>query len=395
MRRLFLLLLILILLQGQALARRPAPRGDQAAKPQDKKESAVQEPELCKAYLVMEPKTGKILEAHEAHLRWPPASVTKLMLSLIVMEKLQRGELSLQDKITVSREASRMGGSQVYLKEGEVFTLEDLMKATMVASGNDAAYAIAEHIAGSAEAFVGLMNERAKALGMNDSEFHSVHGLPPSAGQTDDLSSCYDLALLGKALIAYPTFLAWTSTKTDTFRDGTLVMNNHNKLLFRMAAVDGLKTGYHAKSGFNVAVSAKKGDLRLIVVVMGSPSARVRDRIAEEKLRKYLNSYEVVHAIRKGEIMDKEIALPEGVEMRIKGVAAEDFSYPLPVGKKGQIKREIKVPDAIEGGITQGQHLGEAMIFLDKEPIGKVAIVSPRDIPRAGFFTRLFRKLGF
>jgi len=225
-----------------------------------------------KAYIVMEGSIGKILEGENTHLKWPPASITKLMLAYIVMEKLSKGEVQLTDKITISKNAARIGGSQVFLKEGEAFTLEELMKATMVASANDAAYAIGEFLAGSSEEFISLMNEKAKTLNMVDTEYHSVHGLPPSKGEQEDLTSCNDLATLARELLKYPKLLEWTSIKSDSFRDGKFILNNTNKLLIKMPAVDGLKTGYYRKSGYNIVVTAKKGDLRFIVVVMGTDS---------------------------------------------------------------------------------------------------------------------------
>ena len=232
MRRWFIVFLILLFCVGVTDAQ-PAKkvRGDQRAS--QVKASSTKE-ELFKSYIVMEAITGKVIEGENIHLKRSPASVVKLMVALVVIEKVAKGEVKLTDQITVSREASKIGGSQVYLKEGEVFSLEDLMKATLIASGNDAAYAIAEHIAGSKDEFVKLMNEKAKSLNMADSEFHSVHGLPPSKGQEADLSSSSDLAMLGRELLKYPKIIEWTSIKSETFRGGKFIMNNHNKLLTRM-----------------------------------------------------------------------------------------------------------------------------------------------------------------
>jgi D-alanyl-D-alanine carboxypeptidase (penicillin-binding protein 5/6) len=354
----------------------------------------VEKQEPCKAYIVVEATTGEVLEGREIHLRWPPASMTKLMLAAIVLERVAGGELHLSDKITVSREASKMGGSQVYLKEGETFTLDELMKATMVASANDAAYAIGEHIAGSEEAFVALMNEKAKALKMDDTEFHSLHGLPPSKGDRPDLSSCSDLAVLARELVTkYPKILEWTSIQNDRFRDGTFVLNNHNKLLGKMAGLDGLKTGYYAEAGYNVVATAKKDGLRLIAVVMGSPTHEMRDRLALEKFKTYFASYEMVNIVRKGEVVDKEILLPDGETPRIKAVAGEGFSYPLPRGKKGTITKEVNLPEKIEGEVKKGQVLGHMVIKSGNEEIGKVSVVSPIHVPKAGLRLKIMRFL--
>jgi D-alanyl-D-alanine carboxypeptidase (penicillin-binding protein 5/6) len=396
MKRWFLVFLALAFLCSSAHARQTSQKRARAEKraPQAKKIDTQQE-EPYKAYIVVEGTTGKVLEGENADLKWPPASMTKLMLASVVLEKVKRGDVHLTDKITVSREASKMGGSQVYLKEGEVFTLGELMKATLVASGNDSAYAVAEFIAGNAEAFVQMMNERAKSLNMVNTEFHSVHGLPPSEGQQEDLTSCGDLALLARSLLQYPELLAWTSIQTESFRDGTFVMTNHNKLLGRMPSmVDGLKTGYYRRAGYNVTVSAKKEGLRLIVVVMGSPTARTRDRLAEEKLKKYFSQYAMVTVVNQGDLIDQEISLPGGKHKTLKGIAGAAFAYPVPQAKKKAIQKEIILPEKIEGEVKQGQKLGEILIRLDKEVLGKVDIVSPEHVPEAGFFTKMFRKLG-
>jgi D-alanyl-D-alanine carboxypeptidase (penicillin-binding protein 5/6) len=316
------------------------------------------------------------------------------MVALVVMEKVAKGEVKLTDQITVSREASKIGGSQVYLKEGETFSLEELMKATLIASGNDAAYTIAEHIAGSKDEFVKLMNEKAKALNMVDSEFHSVHGLPPSKGQEADLSSSSDLAMLGRELLKYPKIIEWTSIKSEPFRDGKFIMNNHNKLLTKMGGVDGLKTGFYQETGFNVVATAQKNGLRFIVVVLGSPKAKLRDDVAVEKFKKAFSQYKMVNVVKQGEVIDKDVILDDGKYRKIKGVAGTNFLYPVPNDKKGTVQKEISTPASIKGEIREGQKLGELIIKYDNEQIGKVDIVSPVYVPKANLFTRLVRKIG-
>jgi D-alanyl-D-alanine carboxypeptidase (penicillin-binding protein 5/6) len=396
MKRWILLALMILVWSNLAYGKSVTPKRVHPPKKPSPAETAVDKQEPCKAYIVVEATTGKVLEGRDVHLRWPPASITKLMLSAVVLERVARGDLKLSDKITVSRDASKMGGSQVFLKAGEIFTLEELMKATMVASANDAAYAIGEHLAGSKEKFVALMNEKAKALKMDDTEFHSLHGLPPSKGDQPDLSSCSDLAVLARELISkYPKVLEWTSIQTDRFRDGTFVLNNHNKLLGKMPGLDGLKTGYYVEAGYNVVATAKKDDLRLIVVVMGSPTHEMRDRFAMEKLKTYFASYEMVNIVRKGEVVDKEILLPGGKTPRIKAVVAEGFSYPMLRDKKGSIAKEANLPEKIEGEIKKGQIVGHMVIKSGNEEIGRVNIVSPIDVPKAGLRVRILRFFGF
>lgn len=240
------------------------------------------------AYAVADAADGKFLEGLNVNHRWPQASLTKLMLALVVMDQLERGELRLDARVTVSKKAEGMGGSQVFLKAGETFTLDELMQAALVESANDAAYAVAEHAAGSSDEFVKRMNRKAQALGMLDTEFHCVHGLPPAQGGADNLTTCNDMIRLARAALAHPQIIKWTSIEQTTFRNGTLLIHNKNKLVGRLPGVDGLKTGYTRRAGFNIVATGKNGSQRLIVVVLGSPESRIRDGFVMEKLREHL-----------------------------------------------------------------------------------------------------------
>jgi D-alanyl-D-alanine carboxypeptidase (penicillin-binding protein 5/6) len=240
------------------------------------------------AYAVADAADGQILEGLNVNERWPQASLTKLMLAVVVMGKIERGLLQLGDRVTVSRKAEGMGGSQVFLKTGETFTIDELMRAALVESANDAAYAVAEHAAGSSDDFVKLMNAKARALGMLDTEFHCVHGLPPAKGGADNISTCSDMIRLAREALQHPQILEWTSIEQTTFRSGTLAISNKNKLVGRVPGVDGLKTGYTRRAGFNIVATAKTGDRRLIVVVLGSPESRIRNEFATDKFREHL-----------------------------------------------------------------------------------------------------------
>ena len=245
---------------------------------------------------------------------------------------------------------------------------------------------MAEHLAGTKDAFIKLMNEKAKALNMVDTEFHSVHGLPPSKGEPEDQSSCSDLAILARELVRYPKLLEWTSIKTEGFRNGQLIMNNHNKLLFRLPGVDGLKTGYYRETGFNVVATALKNDLRFIVVVLGSPKARTRDEVALEKFKKAFAQYKTMNVVKKGEVIDKEVTLTEAKIGKIKGVAGADFLFPVPNDQKETFKKEPVLAEKIKGEIKQGQKLGELVIKLDNQVVGKVDVVSPVIRSQSQFF---------
>lgn len=392
----FIVIIGILLIAPAAYGAKPKQVKPKAAKPAASSPARKQAPpdDSCKAFAVMEVSTGKILESENLNTRLAPASITKLMVADIIMDKLSRNEIKLTDTVTVSSQASKIGGSQVYLKAGEVFTLEEMMKAMMIASANDAAYAIAEHVGGSREEFVALMNERAKVLSMNESEFHSPHGLPPSAGEKEDLVSCNDLLILAKDLLKYPKLLEWTGSKSDTFRNGTFGLTNTNKLLTHMSEVDGLKTGFYREAGFSIVATAKRGDLRFIAVVMGCPTNKGRDKLAAQKLKTYFSQFKPVQIVKKGDIIDKEIILEDGKFRKIKGTAATDFSYAVQVSKKGDVKKEYVIPAKVPGEIKEGQKLGEILIKVDNQPVGKVDIVSPVYVPKANLFTRLIRKMG-
>ncbi len=241
--------------------------------------------------IVIDAATGNVLFEDNADAKSYPASVTKLMVLLVILEAVDSRHLSLDDAVTVTAEASKIGGSQVYLKENEVFPVDELLYALIVQSANDVAAALAIHYAGSKEAFVDLMNRRAQELGMKDTVFHSVHGLPPSKGQLPDVSTPRDIAKLCRELIKRPAVLKYTSTKERPFRSDApepFVMRSHNHLLGNIEGCDGLKTGYYSAAGFSIAATAQKKDQRAIAVVMGSMDRKVRDAKTKEILTKGL-----------------------------------------------------------------------------------------------------------
>jgi len=235
--------------------------------------------------------TGKVLFEDQADARGYPASVLKLMDLLIILEKIERKQLSLQDPVLVSAKASHTGGSRVWLKEKETFTLDEMLYALMVQSANDAAVALAEKVAGTSDAFVDLMNRKAKELGMNNSVFHSVHGLPPGRGQEHDVTTARDLSVLCRELLLkHPDTLRYTSTRERPFRanvpNKTVIMGTHNHLLGHVEGCDGLKTGYLAQAGFSIAVSASRHGQRIITLVLDSTDLQTRDAKAKELVAK-------------------------------------------------------------------------------------------------------------
>lgn len=211
-----------------------------------------------------------------------PASVLKLMDMYVILDLVQQRKINLTDVVTTSAEASNMGGSQVYLKEGEQFTIDDLLYALMIQSANDAAVALAEHIAGSRETFVAMMNAKARELGMKNTTFHSVHGLPPAEGQLPDVTTARDLAILCQAIVKIPQALAYTSVAERGFRNDTFTMQTHNGLLKRVRGCDGLKTGYFRVAGYSIAATAQRDGRRVIAIVLGSLTKQTRDSHAAQ-----------------------------------------------------------------------------------------------------------------
>jgi len=241
--------------------------------------------------IVVDAATSMVLFEDNADARAYPASITKLMVLLVILEAVESGRLTLDEPVTVTSKSSTIGGSQVYLKDNEVFTVDELLYALMVQSANDAATALAIHYLGSKAAFVDLMNKRAHEIGMKDTVFYSVHGLPPGRGQLPDVSTPRDIAKLCRQLLNNPDVLRYTSTKRRAFRtdaEEPFLMENHNRLLGELEGCDGLKTGFFWAAGFSIAATAREKGQRVIAVVLGARSERVRDMKAKEMLTKGL-----------------------------------------------------------------------------------------------------------
>ena len=281
---------LLFPLVGKGAEKKPGAATAQTSKAKSSSRSAISKDPYLGA-IVVDAVSGKVLVEDGADIKGYPASMLKLMDLLIVLEKLQQGQLSLQDQVVASAKASKVGGSQVWLAEHESFTLEDMLYALMVHSANDVAVAISEKVAGSTESFVQLMNEKAKQLGMNSTVFNSVHGLPPAAGQQHDVTTARDFSILCREIVMkHPEALTYTSTRTRPFRPGvpgkTVVMQNHNHLVGTLDGCDGLKTGYIYAGGFCIAVTAQRDSRRVIAVVLGSVDRKVRDKKASELVAK-------------------------------------------------------------------------------------------------------------
>jgi serine-type D-Ala-D-Ala carboxypeptidase (penicillin-binding protein 5/6) len=347
-------------------------------------------PPPLESALLMEADTGSVVYEKDIHQQRAPASMVKLMLMLIVMEQVQSGALHLSDPITTSAHASHMGGSQIYLRAGEVFPLETMMKAIVVASANDASVAVAEHIAGSVEGFVELMNERAKALHLSDTHVATVHGLPPSQGDPGDLTSAYDLAVLARELVKYPEILQWGSIREDRIRDGTFILTNTNKLVSTFPGVDGLKTGYHHGAGFNVTAAAQRNGVRWIAVVMGAHTNAACFDEAKRLLAMGFNSYRKVIIVRKDAPIGPEMQVSGSTVRKIRAVAENDLAVVVKKGAEKDLVTDVQVPPRLDAPAHRGQVIGEVRVKQQDQTLASTAAVIPEDIPQVGLMWRLF-----
>jgi D-alanyl-D-alanine carboxypeptidase (penicillin-binding protein 5/6) len=338
------------------------------------------------AYVVMDADSGTVLSEHEPHKRWPPASMTKMMTVLIAMERVRGGQLSLDEPVHTSAWASRIGGSQVYLAEGETFPLGEMLKAIMIASANDAAVAVAEHLAGSTEAFVDLMNARAKALGLADTTYQSVHGLPPGKGQTADLTSAHDLAVLARELMRFPEVMRWAGTPSAGFRNDTLQMSNTNHLVRTYPGATGLKTGYYREAGFEVTATATRNDMNLIAVVLGVPTKNGCFADTARLLNESFATWRVIAAAKRGAPVG-QIPVTGGAGESVQAIALDDLRILVKRGDDKGVAVEARIPRLLQAPVHQRQALGDVVVRRGDQDLGHVGVVSDREIAATGWLS--------
>ncbi len=344
--------------------------------------------------ILMEADTGTILFEQNAHAKVFPASVTKIMTLLIAMENLEKGIISLDDVVTVSQYAASMGGSQLYMEVGESKTVEQLLKAITVASGNDASVAIAEHIAGSEELFVDMMNKRAEELGMKDTHFVNCNGLH----NDEHYTSAHDVAVMSRELLKHKKIFEWTTIWMEDIEIGkegrfkTFTMVNTNKLLRRYDGVDGLKTGFTDKAKHCISVTAKKGNLRLIGVVMGAPTSETRFREAENLLTYGFARYNSVPIAAKDDVIN-QIRVSKGIEEYVDVKPGEDVSVLVLKGKENTLKREVEMPEFINAPVEKGQKVGELLVNQEGETIRKIELVAGQTVEKRGFLSTLWKTI--
>ena len=340
----------------------------------------------AKSAILIEPETGKILFEKASHDRLPPASVTKIMTMLLVLEALDNGQFTLDDMVSTSSLAASMGGSQVFLEENEQMSVNDMLKAVAVASGNDAAVALAEFTAGSHEGFVSKMNERAKELGMNDTTFVNCNGLDDE----NHLTSAFDISQMSKEIIKHPKIFDYTTVWMDSLRNGEFGLVNTNKLIRFYDGATGLKTGSTSVAGFCISASAKRDNMNLIAVIMGAPTSKERFADATKLLNYGFSNYAISNSLVSEEELP-DISVKKGKENSAKIGLSDDFKMLLEKSKIGKIEKNINLPEFINAPVNENQKLGEVEFFIDGESIGKSDIVSKATVKSLGFLGMLRR----
>ena len=340
------------------------------------------------AAILLEAESGTVLFAHHPDKQRSPASTQKLVLELVVLELAKAGKISLEDSVLVSRRAARTGGSQVFLKRGEVFTLRELMEAAAIASANDACVAIAEHISGSTAGFVKLMNERAQSLGMHKTRVVNVHGLDNTPRGKGNLSTARDLSKIARALLAHPEALEWSSTRRKPFRNGKFTLRATNKLLGRFQGLDGLKTGYTRRAGSCLVSTAMRHDMRLISVILGASSTRVRNRETRRLLTWGFNNFSRVPIVETGELMGK-VVLDWGIEPEVRVLAQDTVVAVLTSEQKKQIVRHLELPEELPAPVAAGDELGKLKVSLGDSLLAVVPIHAEKSIGRMGLWDKL------
>ena len=333
--------------------------------------------------ILVEQTTGQVLYSHNAHEQLRPASVTKVMSILLIMKQLQSGKLQLTDQIPCSENAASMGGSQIWLDTTETLSVDEMLKAICVNSANDCVYAMAEYIAGSEEAFVNMMNEEAKALGMNDTTFKNCHGLD----EDGHVTSAYDIALMSCELLnKYPTIIDYTSIWMDSLRDGKSELVNTNKLIRNYKGATGLKTGSTSQALFNLSASATRDDLSLVAVIMKGPTSQIRFAEATKLLDYGFANFSFKQFAKKGDVL-KEVEVSKGIEPSVQGVFAEDSGVLIEKGQESNVVQNIYFNENISAPIQQGQKLGEVTYTLNDKVKSKCDIVAGESVDKINIFT--------
>ncbi len=341
----------------------------------------------AKSAILMEPNTGKILYEQNADEKLSPASITKVMSLLLVMEAIDRGDITVETLVTASSHAASMGGSQIWLEEGEAMTVDDLLKATVIASANDACVALGEHIAGSEEGFVSLMNERAKSLGMNNTTFKNCTGLDAEG----HLTSAYDVAIMSSELIKHELIKKYSTVWMDSLRDGESDLVNTNKLIRFYNGATGLKTGTTSIAKYCLSASAQRDGLELVAVVLAGDTSNDRFEGAKKLLDYGFANYSFSKI--EAELSKSKLPVNKGVkkEVKIKADGAVDVLLEKAAGTK--IKKTEKFKQEITAPVKKGNLLGYVYVYAADKEIGKIKIVAAENVEKLNVWVSMCRIL--
>ena len=332
------------------------------------------------AAVLIEQNSGKVLYEKNMHEQLRPASVTKVMTILLIMEAIDSGKINYDTQIPCSENASSMGGSQIWLDTTETLSVNDMLKAICVVSANDCTVAMAEYLEGSQEAFVQKMNEKAKELGMNDTCFKNCHGID----EDGHITSAYDIALMSKELLSkHPDITKYTTIYMDSLRDGKSELVNTNKLIRTYNGITGLKTGSTSLALYNLSASATRDDLSLIAVIMKAPTTKLRFAEAQKLLDYGFSNYSYIKLGDNGDTV-KSVPISKGIKTNINATVENTSGVLIPKGKEKQIEQNIFVQDNLSAPVYQGQKVGEITYTLNGETLDIIDLVASSDVESIG-----------
>ncbi|SCJ22112.1 D-alanyl-D-alanine carboxypeptidase dacC precursor [uncultured Clostridium sp.] len=345
-----------------------------------------------KSALLMDPVSGEVLFEYKSDEQMPIASVTKVMTLVLVMEAIDRGEIALDEVLTISKNAAGMGGSQVLLDEGGQYTVSDLIKSIIVASGNDASVAMAERVAGSEAAFVDRMNARAQELGMEGTLFKNCTGLPAEGHH----STAHDVAIMSRELIKHEVYFQYSTIWLDYLQHANnreTMLSNTNKLLQTYDGADGIKTGSTQEAGFCLSATAKRGDVRLIGVILGAPSSKVRFQEASDLLNFGFNTFQLQSVIQPNQVYGQSNVV-NGKEFTVNAVTQEGYSLLMSKNAPRQVQTQVNLQQEVNAPVEQGQPLGELIVTEGDHELTRIPLIAESAVAKAEYADHLNKILG-
>lgn len=345
----------------------------------------------AKSAILMDMTTGTVLYEQNAHEKLAPASVTKVMTMLLVMEAIDSGRLSWEDTVITSEAAAAKGGSQIYLKVGEAMTVTEMLKAVAVSSANDCACALAEHLAGSESGFVDQMNQRAQELGMVDTHFVNCTGLDDADSAKEHLTSAYDIALMSRELMMnHPDIQKFTTIWMDTVRDGAFGLANTNKLIRFYPGATGLKTGFTSNAGYCLSATATRDGLSLVAVVLGAKTSQERFSACKSLLDYGFANYALVTP----EVStDHTVPVKLGTQAAVSAIPSEDVQLLIDKAQKNQVDIAVTLDETVTAPVSQGQRLGMLTVKVGDQVLKQVPMVAKEAVPRLGFWELFLKAL--